>query len=59
MITKIFSFVLIALFLGFATIGCSTDVEATRPWVPDEDLKVFVKTMENHALMRGEDVLEA
>ena len=58
MITKIFSFVLIALFLGFATIGCSTDVEATRPWVHDEDLKVFVKTMENPALMRGAAVLE-
>ena len=58
MITKIASFVLIALFLGFATIGCSTDVEATRSWVPDEKLKVFVKTMENPALMRGDAVLE-
>ena len=59
MITKIFSFfVIVSCLIWGLTLATTGDVEAMRQWVPDEDLKVFVKTMENPALMSGNASIE-
>lgn len=56
---KVFSFFVIVSFLIWGiSIGGSGSVEAMRPWVPDENLTGFVKTMENPALMRGNANIE-
>jgi len=59
MSTKIFSFFVIGVCLIWAvSVGGSNKVDATLPWQPDNELRVFVQMVENPSLMRGEVEVE-